>query len=708
MGGLGKTTLVKRIYEDVKIRRAFNSHAWLTVSQTFQIGDGLKKLIQQLFKEVQQLAPVEVNSMDEDELRAFVKEFLKERRYVIVIDDVWSTDAWDSIKYALPDGGCSSRVILTTRNADIAITSSRESHGYVHKMKPLSIQDSWALFCRKTFLEYTCPPHLEDVSHSILSKCEGLPLAILAISGLLALKDTSKLYEWETVLRSLGGELEGTGKLDRIRKILLLSYNELPYYLKSCLLYIGMFPEDYPVFPSKLVRLWVAEGFVQKKPGMTMIEVAQGYLNELINRSLVQVASTYPDGTLYLCRVHDLLHEMILAKCREYNILTVVSTPYSRWPENVRRLAIHVFTYPQDPTHWLSLRSLIINRYAHPLSNSCLSRLLNGGPKLLKVLDVSGSHVTEIPEEVFQLLHLTFLNLADTKVEIVPKSIRKLQNLEHFSLARTKVKKLPVDILELKKLVDLYVFGPNSEGFKAPEDLGGLFSLQCLLFMKAYSEKVLMEIGKLTHLRVLGITKLKTRDGKALCSSLGKLTHLHELFIHASTKGEILDLEYPISSALQFLQMLTLSGRLEQIPNWVCSLPSLTTLELRSSYLREDPLEYLEDLPNLAQLTLDCAYEENCLYFRAEKFRKLKRLVLRTLTGLRLVQVEKRAMPNLEELVIGDCKLLEDLPHGIQNLSKLRLLDLWFMPFKLIYYLNNIDPDSDDYQKIAHITQICF
>ncbi|KAL7249291.1 hypothetical protein ACSBR1_011442 [Camellia fascicularis] len=169
-------------------------------------------------------------------------------------------------------------------------SASKEYHGNVYNLQPLTLEESWTLFCRKTFMENSCPSHLEGLSKAILNRCEGLPLAIVAISGLLSTKDTSSVEEWDKIYRSLGAELQGNDKLLSMKKILSLSYIDLPYYLKFCFLYLSVFPEDCFIDHWRLIRLWVAEGFVEMKAGMTKEEVAESYLNELINRSLVQVA----------------------------------------------------------------------------------------------------------------------------------------------------------------------------------------------------------------------------------------------------------------------------------------------------------------------------------------------------------------------------------------------------------------------------------
>lgn len=181
--------------------------------------------------------------------------------------------------------------MLTTPIADVACASDVEFQSYVHRMLPLSSEESWTLFVRKTFKENSCSAHPKGVAKGILRKCEGLSLAIVSISGVLALKDKRNMDEWKVVESSLGGELEDCGKMDRIGKILSLSYNDQPYHLKTCLLNTSIFPEDYEIENRQLNRLWIVEGFVQGRTGMTKFEVVKAYLDELNSGSLIQLTA---------------------------------------------------------------------------------------------------------------------------------------------------------------------------------------------------------------------------------------------------------------------------------------------------------------------------------------------------------------------------------------------------------------------------------
>ncbi|XP_027157400.1 disease resistance protein RPM1-like [Coffea eugenioides] len=680
MAGLGKTTLVKKVHEDPDVRKNFPVRAWVTVSQTCDFPKLLRDLIWQLHEEGKKPVPQSIESMTTAGLKKFVNDFLQQAgRYAIVFDDVWDVEFWNEIKFALPEGNYGNRIMLTTRNADVASASCTESQDYVYKMEPLSIEDSWTLFCNKIFKGDRCPDHLMDVAKAVLDKCDGLPMAILAICGLLASKDASRIDEWEIVQHSLGGELEGTGKLERVKRILSLSYNDLPSHLKPCLLYLSIYPEDYLIHCRMLVRLWTAERFVEWRERMRIEDVAWAYLSELINRSLIQVTGVFYEGLPYACRIHDLLREVILIKSREQNMVTVTTGQPMTWPSE-------------------------------------------------KVLELGGEEIEETPNEVFNLLHLTYLSLCDTKVERVPKAIGKLQHLEYLNLGNTGVRELPVEILKLQKLRHLIVFqrvDPSYidygyHGFKGPSKLGGLLALQTLNTIDASSgSEIVKEIGKLTQLRELTITQLRREDGKELCFSLVNLTSLRELSVASVGKGddyEIIDLnhhQHSVSSSsscsfLRSLRMLIMRGRLETMPVWITHLQNLVKISLSWSRLRadEDPLKSLQHLPNLGEIGFSGSYQGERLCFKAGGFLKLKRLWLRRMEGLRWMTVEEGACPNLRKLVLSRLPLLEDLPSGIQHLSHLQELGLCEMSSRLMEKVENQQEESEDYRRMAHIPEI--
>ncbi|XP_047306287.1 disease resistance protein RPM1-like [Impatiens glandulifera] len=287
MGGVGKTTLVKKVYESRAVKENFDCRAWITVSQSFTI-PGLLRASLKSFK-----GELKEGSDDEEWLINTLNNYLQQKRYIIVLDDIWSVGAWNSVRYAFPCCSCGSRIIFTTRNSDIA--SSTETTNRIFNLNPLSNEESWILFCKKAFRgeEYksVCPEEMHNISWSLMKKCGGLPLAVVALGGLLATKE-KQVLGWKKILESLSPKTRIITGLESLESILLLSFNDLPNSLKCCIFYTSMFPEDQVIKRSRLIRLWVSEGFAEDKlVGYTREEVAEGYLIELVNRNMVQSVS---------------------------------------------------------------------------------------------------------------------------------------------------------------------------------------------------------------------------------------------------------------------------------------------------------------------------------------------------------------------------------------------------------------------------------
>ncbi|GMN40822.1 hypothetical protein TIFTF001_010043, partial [Ficus carica] len=150
-GGMGKTTLAKQVYDDAEVKKHFKVRAWITVSRSFQIRDLLKDMVGQLYKAIKRRVPPAVDSMTNNRLKTMIKELLQRRKYLIVLDDVWQLHSWRAVQYALPNNIFGSRVVLTTRNNDVASTAVIESEGKMYNPEPLPPSESWDLLCKKAF-----------------------------------------------------------------------------------------------------------------------------------------------------------------------------------------------------------------------------------------------------------------------------------------------------------------------------------------------------------------------------------------------------------------------------------------------------------------------------------------------------------------------------------------------------------------------------
>ena len=275
--------------------------------------------------------------------------------YLIVVDDIWDTKAWDIIQCALLENRLGSRIITPTRIVDVA-----EHAGSCYKMKPLTQEMSKILFYGRVFgSESKCPHQILDISKKTLNKSGGVPLAIVTTSSLLANKSRNT-KEWHHVCDSIGSGLGNNPGINDMRKILLLSYYDLKPHLKTCLLYLSVFPEDYKIQRDRLVWRWIAEGFVQHGEGcQSLFENGISYFNELLNRSLIQPAySDFDDDDdpsyIGYCRVHDMVLDLICSLSKEESFATILSADSKQimpsLGNKVRRLSLYCMSWPTVDT----------------------------------------------------------------------------------------------------------------------------------------------------------------------------------------------------------------------------------------------------------------------------------------------------------------------------------------------------------------------
>ncbi|OMO90047.1 Disease resistance protein [Corchorus olitorius] len=331
MGGIGKTTLAK---------------------QQYSVRDVLSSL----------LAKVESSSFDkmsEEQLVERLFNVLKRRRYLVVLDDIWRKETWDNLRSAFPNGKPGSKILLTTRNKEVASYADPWSS----QIEPpfLTMEEGWDLLCKKAFPrdivgEHTCQPEFQNLGRKMVKKCGGLPLAIVLLGGLLATKKS--LNDWKVVLKNINLHFNKYRQQDQhyggVHGILALSYNDLPFHLKPCFLYLGHFPEDSEISKKELIWLWMAEGFITSQRGEReemMEDLAEEYLEELINRCLVQVGKMDHTGNgVKTCRIHDLLRDLCVSKAEQENFLDFIHLPMNensnslslaKTTPNARRIAVH-------------------------------------------------------------------------------------------------------------------------------------------------------------------------------------------------------------------------------------------------------------------------------------------------------------------------------------------------------------------------------
>lgn len=688
MGGIGKTTLAKEVYNHVDVRACFGGcRAWVYVSQDFKIRDILQGIIRQVSRTRKFL-----KNLGEEELEEMLYEHLQRTRYLVVLDDIWSTTAWDSLSKAFPNGGNGSKLLLTTRNKNVALHA--DSQSIPHEMRFRSKEDSWKLFCRKTFIESidrACPSQLEKIGGEIVEKCDGLPLAIIVLGGLLSRK--RRLTEWERILNTIHSYFARDP--NGVSAILALSFYDLPYYLKFCFLYLGLFPEDYSITARKLYRLWIAEGFIPQH-GERMEDIAEDYLNELIDRNMVQVAKMSANDRVKHCQVHDLMRDLAITKSRVMNFLETHGNEDSLPYANARRLAIYsdhdYFLENSDPR----VRSLL---FFSVDNQSCLSSLRYTCRKfkLIKVLKLEDMKLDcGIPNEIGELFHLKYLGLRHCNLDRLPEGIGSLFNLQTLDIDENcNLRRLPNVLWKLKNLRHLY---KNAYPFNNLLRIDTLRHLQTLLDLRVEDWKQ-TSTAHLINLRKLGLRGSFSRDTEKIFDSLSKLMHLQSLFLHTE------DYVFPSLFQLSFLRRvikLHMRGGITKLPNPHEFPPNLTQLILHQSRLSNDPMEILKKLPYLFVLRLkSSSYSGKTLTFSADGFRQLEFLELEFLECLEELNVEENSLPKLRIFQISNCRGLRMIPEEIKFVTTLKELEIKEMPDRFVDRLQ-----GEDYYKVQHVQSI--
>ncbi|XXG41231.1 hypothetical protein AAC387_Pa01g1741 [Persea americana] len=473
MGGLGKTTLAQLAYNDELVVKHFVVKAWVYVSQDFD----LMRLTKAIAESVPGSNPHLTNL---DAIQVSSKEALKEKRFLLVLDDVWTEDFDDWLKFRAPlmFGARGSRILVTTRSQRV---SSNMGTVPTHFLQGLSDDDCWSLFERRAFLEGDSDAHpdLVKIGNEIVNKCKGLPLAVKTLGGLLRSK--LEVVDWKSVLESELWDLPE--ERNDILPALRLSYHHLPAHLKRCFAYsfILLNKKGSDVTGNELILIWIAQGFIQSRGSMQMEEVGREYLDDLCSRNhFTELPESI--GNLLQLRYLDLSQAFIKrlpkSTTRLYNLQTLILAD-----------CIKLVQIPSDLSNLVNLRHLNLHR----------------------------NHITELPGSIGNLLQLRYLDLSETFIKGLPKSTTRLYNLQTLILVGcSQLVELPSDLSNLVNLRHLSLFAcPVS----IPPRIGRLTSLQKLKEFK---------VGKEIGYRINELKDMIHLQGSLCISELENVVNVEE------------------------------------------------------------------------------------------------------------------------------------------------------------------------------------
>ncbi|XBI77044.1 hypothetical protein VPH35_070215 [Triticum aestivum] len=451
--GIGKTLLARHVYQSMMSQ--YEVWAWVCAAEQRGASDVLEVILQQF--------PIPTTFTSGggslSKLCAILRSCLQTKRFFIVLGDM-RTEFWHDIKDAFV--GLNGRVLVTTAIQSVAnACSSSAAHDHVYTMKTLPDGHSRQLFFKEAFQDNDPPVSKEDqLGSEALKKCDGLPLALVTTARYLQSTGNPTRENWATLCHNLGAHLETKEMLARMKCVLVQSYTSLVKHdVKTCLLYVGMYPSGRTVRRRSLIRKWCAEGFIQGDYMCNALDAATGNFKDLVNRSIIQRTDTSSKNSVDQVKTyhtHGMMLEFILhiSKCDNFITLLYDQLAPSHPPNKIRWLSLHDAS--AKVANDLSLvRSLTIFGRAH------VSVLEFSRYELLRVLDLEecGNHLEDkhLREICSNLLLLRYLSLgAAVKVTMLPKEIKKLKLLETLDVRRTKIEILPTQVMELPCLIHLF------------------------------------------------------------------------------------------------------------------------------------------------------------------------------------------------------------------------------------------------------------
>lgn len=735
LGGMGKTTLAKLIYNCDEVKAHFGELIWVCISDPYNDVRLAKAIVESVEKSAPDVAELETALQ-------LVKNSLKGKKFLLVLDDVGQYDrrSWEQLECNLRKGAPGSRVLVTTRTESVA---RMMNSSYIHSLGQLSDQDCWALFSRIAFNEKTEEEkeELEDVGRKISRKCKGLPLSAYTIGGLMRSKST--LASWRDVLKSEFWELKGAE--EDLSPPLLLSYYDLPSKLRQCFIYCAKFPKYYYIEADNLTKLWMAQGYLT---GANMEATGRSYLDELIMRCFFQnLEKDKESGIVTRFKMHDIVHDF--AQYFTKNECVIVR-PDSQEQQvysasaNIRHLTLirgDDTPFPESIKNSEKLHTFWVQSFydSPPIVSQvdAVSSALFYQMKYLKALDLSHNRLRVLPDEVDKVINLRYLNLSFNPLEKLPESVCDLYNLQTLKLvACNHLTELPHGIGKLENLRHLEVDKTDNLSVLP----GGISRLSALRTLSKFvirgggdANEAACKIRDLRNLNYLqGRLDLEGLGNVADASEakkadLKKKEDLLTLFMNFKPLAQTDQIMCDVAEALQphtnlvRLEMKSYGGC--QFPNWIVSLSHLKKLVILECQSCEQ-LPALGELPLLEKLHIESIYNLKCIdhqflnsnpRLEEEKvaFPKLKKLEIVKMKNLEEWNLSSagsevdgsnlRIMPVLRHLKLSECDKLETLPETLlQPTTPVRRLSIRNCTVLQQRYRRG----GDERMKISHIRKI--
>jgi NB-ARC domain/Rx N-terminal domain len=675
MGGIGKTTLAKKVFNHSDVRQHFDIVTSVIVSKQYNAlnlqKEILKAAIQIKKEDLEKMDETEerekrkkleetlkdLEKMDEEEVRKRLEDSLKERRYLIMIDDIWTIKSWDEIiPHNFPHMNNGSRIMLTTRNLGVA--KCQNFRYFIHKLKLLDDEKSWELLKKKAFPPYLMVSDpirndLESLRTQLVEKCRGLPLALIVLGGYL-----SKHLDYQIWCRMAEAiDWNEAGNEINISEILALSYHDLSDNLKPAFLYITTFPEDFIIESSDLIYLWIAEGFISPSQKYQLETTGQKYLEELDERCLIRVVERCrAQGSISRLMMHDVLHDWGMERAKEGGFFDVINDPFQCTTSN-SHISLRTLLGFELPNKNISFHDLNSLRAIHIIRSEGLTN------KFIKIIKI--------------MIFLRHICLRECGRIYFPSSIGELNNLQTLHCQHSSIMSLPSSLWEISTLRHVYLdeirclwngpkkgSGKNLQTFVITDYFRGNLSEKTMGWMYTGMDGVVAAVEEMKQIVQL---KLNSLFHQLPTNLLSKISGLHCL--------KVLELQKQITG-------LTSISAFPQ---------NILKLVLRCDDLVEDPMPVLEKLSKLVELHLrnGMLLKRNMqingmllksMHCSVNGFPRLKYLTLSFFAHLEDWEVEVGAMPSLCELTLEDCFVLKKFPESLMEHDQLKKVWLIRLP----------------------------
>lgn len=644
MPGAGKTALANKLLLDRSVADHFDICAQCYMSSVHSRRERLLSILETLCVSSDESSPLSEEASD---LAAMLHQFLQTGRYLILLDDVPNARSWDDLESCFYDASNGSRILLTTRHSNVADYANRSISEPLH-LRVLNDGESWTLLKKKVFDDGFCSPPFERVGTKIVRKCGGLPLSIVFVASILAGVERTE-QSWKQVARRLGTEIRFYPE-----NIIKQSYQNLPYHLKSCFLYFGMFSDEEEINISKLTLLWIGEGFVKNDEHGTLEDIAEGYFKNLVESNLVMLAKRNCGGKVEVCRIHDILFHFCKERAHTENFIQRIRrSEYVYVPNQRGQRRLAFYAEVDDLVKWSSSCSIVSSVLFRKADINASSLITNASDmfddfRFLKVLNLEFTVIDSFPTNMIYLRYFA----AQTSDNSITSSIDELWNLETLIVNGMRGHlSVPPTIWNMVKLRHLHIF-PTFTAEQLPEDSSELNDLVTLStpYFSCVEDAELM-LGKTPN-----ILELKCK-------------------FEGLSSGQFPVLDFPTQ-----LEVLDIFGdeHVESLPYLVCiSASNLKKLKVSYYILGSQNLSNISQLQNLEELELNFVeFEGEKWEVMSDEFAELKVLKIVNCSSFREWTVYDDAFSNLEHMVLRCCQLPVEIPPWFSEIPSLKYIEV--------------------------------